>query len=325
MNKRIEQFLNDIVLLNALDFTNKYADIIPHWQTIVGFNQNNPAHYATLDHHIIDAMDFAPKKLIVKLALLFHDHGKLFTQTTDDNGISHYYKHALSSAEIFLQFAILHNLPVKLAQETLALIKHHTDYNIRPQKAVAKLGDLALLLGELMIADKKAHNPTTHADCIDAQWFTATRNMLYSPTSITFNTPQLIILVGSPKSGKSTLSATLSIDTSSTIVSRDAVRTILGGDKNYFKEEAKVTEICAKQLQQAFNKKHNIIVDNTHLKKTYRDQLRAQAYKYGYKVRLIAMETDYTTIFNRAQIDGFPLDVLFNMLLSYIPVQPCEY
>lgn len=321
MNQRIEQFLNDVVVLDAFTVTNKYADIIPYWDKIVGFNQNNPWHYASLDRHIIDAMDFAPKKLVVKLALLFHDHGKLFTQTTDNNGISHYYKHALLSAEIFLQFAIAYNLPVKLAQETLALIKHHTDYNIRPQKAVARLGDLALSLGEVMIADREAHNPISHAEQIDTQWFTAVDILLKTNTTSRIRCGRkTIVMIGAPKSGKSTYVSNLD----GIVISRDATRIELGGRKDYFEQEQEVTKICAKQLDLAFKQNKQIVVDNTHLKKAYRDELRIQSHKHGYDVVFIEMETDYDTIFKRAKSDGFPLDVLFNMLLSYVPIQNCE-
>ena len=37
---------------------------------------------------------------VVKLAVLFHDTGKLETKTTDENGIDHFYKHSVASEEI---------------------------------------------------------------------------------------------------------------------------------------------------------------------------------------------------------------------------------
>lgn len=323
MKPIIEQFLNDIVTMEASEFTNKYCNLIPYWNEIVGFNQNNPAHYATLDLHIIDAMNFAPKHLVTKLALLFHDHGKLLTKTTDEQGISHFYNHAKKSAEIFLDFAMEHNIPIILAQDVLTLIKHHTDYNIRPIKAFNIMGDLAIHLGMLMQADKKAHNITKHGDHINKQWFDDV-NKLCAPKNNALDqlVPTMIIMIGLPKTGKSFF--VNKYDEFETI-SRDVIREELGGTKNYFKEEDRVTEIFTEKLTGALKQKKNIIIDNTNLKKGYRDNFAAQGRKHSYNIIFITPHVDYHTLLERAKAEDFPISVLKNMALSYVPLQLCEY
>lgn len=322
MNNRIECFLNDIVLLTAQEFTIKYADLIPFWDEIVGFNQANPAHYATLDWHIIDAMDFAKSNLIVKLALLFHDHGKLFTQTFDNDGIAHYYDHARKSAEIFLDFAIEHNIPVLLAQSVVALIKNHTSYNIRPVRAANKLGNLALLLGDMMLADKQAHNVTKHADRITDEWYASVEFFLKQHTQKNKDLT-LTLMLGLPKSGKSSFVKT-QYDVNTVVISRDAIRMELGGSKNYFDEEAKVTELFNLRLYSAIQQRRNIIIDNTNLKKDYRNEYRNLARKNGYLLQFNEIITDYHTLLERAKKDKFPLSVIKSMALNYIPLQDCE-
>lgn len=83
------------------DFFKKYID----------YDQNNPYHNSTLGMHIKDTVErynelVESNKIeyckLIHEALIFHDFGKPFCRTTDENGISHYYNHNNVGAYLFL-------------------------------------------------------------------------------------------------------------------------------------------------------------------------------------------------------------------------------
>lgn len=65
-----------------------------------GFNQNNPHHDFDLLTHSLKLARHYEVDSHEHTAALLHDIGKLFTETTDSNGISHYYNHANVGAYI---------------------------------------------------------------------------------------------------------------------------------------------------------------------------------------------------------------------------------
>lgn len=61
-----------------------------------GFNQNNPHHNEDLLGHcktVFEGLGRLTTNHMMLQSALLHDIGKLFTQKTDENGISHYYQH----------------------------------------------------------------------------------------------------------------------------------------------------------------------------------------------------------------------------------------
>lgn len=68
----------------------------------MNFNQNNPYHSLTLGAHMGKTADILCNTGIrndsIITAAMLHDIGKLYTQTTDEQGISHYYNHAAMGA-----------------------------------------------------------------------------------------------------------------------------------------------------------------------------------------------------------------------------------
>lgn len=63
-----------------------------------GFNQNNPHHKYDLLGHTQKLCEQFYDNPTLFTASMYHDVGKLYTQTTDEKGISHYYGHANYSA-----------------------------------------------------------------------------------------------------------------------------------------------------------------------------------------------------------------------------------
>lgn len=60
---------------------------------MMGFNQMNPHHRYTLLEHCISLAKNYDVHTEEYIAGLYHDVGKLYTQTIDSNGVAHYYNH----------------------------------------------------------------------------------------------------------------------------------------------------------------------------------------------------------------------------------------
>lgn len=87
----------DKIIIDSYD--NGYGDdnfVTTCKNMMKGFNQNNPHHNEDLLGHCMTVFEGIRKESDNTLLLdsaKVHDVGKLFTQKTDENGISHYYQH----------------------------------------------------------------------------------------------------------------------------------------------------------------------------------------------------------------------------------------
>ena len=79
-------------------------EMIPELSACKNFNQNNIWHIYDVYDHILHVVDGVPNSLALRMAALFHDIGKPFVYTEDENGIGHFYDHWNKSNEIFLNF-----------------------------------------------------------------------------------------------------------------------------------------------------------------------------------------------------------------------------
>ena len=112
-------FNKDSYYMTGDDFFKKYID----------YDQNNPYHNSTLGMHIKDTIERYNELVesnkveyckLINDALVFHDFGKPFCRTTDENGISHYYNHNNVGAYLFL--CNLYSLPL-LERERINVAK----------------------------------------------------------------------------------------------------------------------------------------------------------------------------------------------------------
>lgn len=86
----------DEIVIHRLDDVVDYNFVNNEFDKMIGFNQNNPFHNETLDMHCKKTTELFKEynyDHIFTIASMLHDIGKLYTQTTDDEGISHYYQH----------------------------------------------------------------------------------------------------------------------------------------------------------------------------------------------------------------------------------------
>ena len=86
-----------IILLKK---TGLLKNILPVIDDMYGFSQQNPYHEKDLFFHTMDVLDNVRADLILRLAALFHDSGKLYTNTVDENNIGHFYGHSELSFDI---------------------------------------------------------------------------------------------------------------------------------------------------------------------------------------------------------------------------------
>lgn len=123
--------------------------IIPEYMDSIGFKQNNPHHYATVDQHVLDALEYAidhgasPR---ARLAVLLHDIAKPMCYTEKD-GKGHFYGHELKGAGVALQRLTALRAPADTIKGVAKIIENHlrppydaSDKTLR--KFVAHMGEL---------------------------------------------------------------------------------------------------------------------------------------------------------------------------------------
>lgn len=140
-----------------------FFNLIPELKECKGFNQNNPWHIYDVYEHILHVIDGVRDDLILRFTALFHDIGKPYVYTEDENGIGHFYNHWNKSNEIFLNFAKKYSLDEDIIDTISKLIIYHDfNFNVEDTKMIEiakKIGkDNIKLLFEIKRSDLKAQN-----------------------------------------------------------------------------------------------------------------------------------------------------------------------
>lgn len=141
--ERIISEINQMIICpNFSEYFVKYHDIftaiIPELSLAVYFHQRNPYHCYDVYMHTAEAICEAPQDLITRLALLFHDISKPYTQVVDAQGIGHYYGHAQKSAEMADEIMRRLRYDNHTRHNVVELVKYH-DSTISPTpKSVRK-------------------------------------------------------------------------------------------------------------------------------------------------------------------------------------------
>lgn len=171
-NVSVERIYVELVKLllgdNVLNVLSEYKDviavIIPELKPTFDCEQNNPWHIYNVYNHIINAVNYAPKREDMRLAALLHDIGKPSVKTTDDKGIDHFKTHAKVGAEIAQSILKRLNVSNKIYDKVTTMIYYHQAVekvdDIRVKRWLSKLGEeYTRDLFFIRIADLKAHNP----------------------------------------------------------------------------------------------------------------------------------------------------------------------
>ena len=120
--------------------TGLLKNILPVIDDMYGFSQQNPYHEKDLFFHTMDVLDNVREDIILRLAALFHDTGKLYTKTVDENNIGHFYSHSEVSFDIardYLKKLRYSNNIVELV--SLLCKKHMIDTRNISKKGIRKL------------------------------------------------------------------------------------------------------------------------------------------------------------------------------------------
>ncbi|WZU02839.1 HD domain-containing protein [Erysipelothrix sp. D19-032] len=96
-------------------------------EVAIYFDQKNPYHNRDLFNHTLTVVAGTPRKIEIRYAALFHDIGKVNTQTIDKQGIAHYRGHAIESKHLAQPILESLQLPKKQINYILDLIEYHKD------------------------------------------------------------------------------------------------------------------------------------------------------------------------------------------------------
>lgn len=131
------------------DYIDIWAKVIPELKKMQGFNQHNPHHIYDVLKHTCVALEGANKDLIVRLTVLFHDIGKPDSFSMKEDGVGHFYGHALKSVDITRDIFNRLKVDNNTKNQVLTLIKYH-DLDLQAtekyiKKLCYKLGNLEMV------------------------------------------------------------------------------------------------------------------------------------------------------------------------------------
>lgn len=144
--------------------------ILPELTNSIGFNQHNPHHDKDVFEHSLCVLDRVSPKIHLRLAALFHDIGKPYTFTRDEDGVGHFYGHNLVGSKITWDILLRLRTSNKIIKQTTILIeKHMTIHDNFGDKGLKRLlskvgeEDIFTLL-ELQEADRLCSNENANMD-----------------------------------------------------------------------------------------------------------------------------------------------------------------
>jgi tRNA nucleotidyltransferase (CCA-adding enzyme) len=148
------------ILILKLDFK-----LFPELEALDHIEQNNPYHmYDAYDHSVMASRNIE-NRLHLRLASLLHDLGKATTLTTDENGIDHYYGHAVESERMAREILKRFKYDNNTIEVVTTLINYHdvrVDDNPKSvRRFLNKIGSYDLFKDwcSLRWADISAQNP----------------------------------------------------------------------------------------------------------------------------------------------------------------------
>ena len=139
--------------------------VMPEVHAIFGYDQKNPHHMRNLWDHTMMAMECVPATVPLRLGALFHDIGKPVSQSFGEDGVAHYFKHHLDSAD--MAFAICERLkyPHAIRDKVVTIVRehmcrHHDMHRSGIKKFINRVGEDNLQdLFDLQFADAVASRP----------------------------------------------------------------------------------------------------------------------------------------------------------------------
>ena len=143
-------------------------EIIPELEKASGFEQNTPYHCYDVLTHILKSVDAAPKNIVIRLIMLFHDIGKPECYTEDDSDIGHFYGHPKISCDIAKKILLRLKYDSDTIKAVTELILYHDQIINLDSKHIKrwlnKIGEERFMqLIEVKRADVKAQSIEYHS------------------------------------------------------------------------------------------------------------------------------------------------------------------
>ena len=140
------------------------GEICKEFNAMKGFNQHNKWHIYDVLEHTAVAVESTPDVLHLRLAMLFHDVGKVQSFTMDENGVGHFYGHGEKSAKIVKEYLDAYKYDNNTKEAVYDLVKHHDLYTeedeVLIKKRLNRMGEERFLdLIKIQRADNAAQNP----------------------------------------------------------------------------------------------------------------------------------------------------------------------
>ncbi len=167
--ERISTELNKLIVGKnvkkvLLDCYEILGEILPEIKKMHGFDQNNKYHiYNVLEHTAVAIENIDPVPHL-RLTMLLHDTGKVYSYSVDENGNGHFYGHNKISAEIAERFLTKYKYDNFTKQRVIQLVKIHDTPieldRIFIKKRLNRIGrDAFFDLMKVKKADNLAQNP----------------------------------------------------------------------------------------------------------------------------------------------------------------------
>ena len=144
---------------------------------------------------------------------------------------------------------------------------------------------------------------------------------------------EVVVMIGPSGSGKSTYANKNYVSKGYTMISRDIIRWELGfceeGEKflGTPEQEDVVTFSLENKLIDCINRGKNVVIDNTHLKKKYRDRIHDLLKTYNVKYTYVVLNVnDPSTLYKRRDDFGNNTErIIDNMLRTFEYPSSSEY
>ncbi len=141
--------------------------VLPEILPAVGFDQRNSHHCYDVWEHTVRAVSAAPRNLLLRYALLFHDLGKPETFSMDEQGVGHFYGHGKRSAELAEAACRRLRLDNDSRETIVLLVRLHDAEILATEKSIRRMlrriGEERLrLLLQMKRCDNLAQHPDYH-------------------------------------------------------------------------------------------------------------------------------------------------------------------
>ena len=139
------------------------GELTPEFVKMHGFDQRNKWHIYDILEHTAVAVENTPCVLPLRLAMLFHDTGKVHTFFADENGVGHFYGHGEKSAEIVRSYLNKYKYDNHTKDRVIWLVENHDvpteERELIVKRRLNKMGKERFLeLLQIQRADNLAQN-----------------------------------------------------------------------------------------------------------------------------------------------------------------------